>query len=340
MTASSNELEPKVKVILITGAGRSGSTLLGHMLGQISNWFAIGEVFFLWDRLLENSTCGCSELVHTCPVWGQIKASFKNVSDANLRNLIEARDSLKVQPQGLAGGKIQLHNLWRRFTGKRAFFKPEQVRKLAEQLGKVYQQLAVVTGSKILIDTSKSSAHGYVLQQIQSIDLYQIHLVRDARAVAYSWSKKDKLYDVLDGKPRHFPKRSTFASVADWAWVNLAAQTLFSSRLRSERYQRIRYEDLVCSPRRTVQGIIRRIDVTASASFIGDDESVNLEPNHMVAGNPSRFSSGVTHLTIDDEWRTNMPLQDKMLAVVMSFPWMLGYGYFSRPKPVAHKEEY
>ena len=252
---------------------------------------------------------------------------LSDLSTADLRGLIDARDSLKVRPQGLAGGEIQFRNLWRRLSGKRMIHKPEQVRQLGQQLGRAFRSLADITGARVIVDTSKSSAHGFILRQIDTIDLYEVHLVRDSRAVAYSWRKKDKLYDMLDGKPRHFPQRNTIASMADWVWSNMSAESLFPRAMRAEHYQRVRYEDLVKSPRRTITSIIEKVDSESTFGFINPDETVRLEGNHMVAGNPSRFSQGSVRLKQDEEWRTRLPFGQKILALLTSLPWMLRYRY-------------
>ena len=40
----------KIKVLYIAGNGRSGSTLLGVLLGQIPGFFNVGEVRRVWDE--------------------------------------------------------------------------------------------------------------------------------------------------------------------------------------------------------------------------------------------------------------------------------------------------
>ncbi|MGI9157978.1 MAG: hypothetical protein ACR2FG_15330, partial [Marmoricola sp.] len=57
-------------VVFIGGAGRSGSTLLGQLLGQLSGFAAVGEMasrFFA--KNLELQYCGCGAPVPTCPFW-------------------------------------------------------------------------------------------------------------------------------------------------------------------------------------------------------------------------------------------------------------------------------
>lgn len=331
-TPPGNDRNPdkKIKVVFIAGAGRSGSTLLGQLLGQVDNWFAAGEIYFLWDRLLENSLCGCEQSLYACPVWGQVAKAMANLSEAEIQYLIQARDSNKVRPQGLAGGEVRLRNVWRRLAGKREFYDAEQAEKLVQQVGRAFQAIANVTGAKVIVDTSKSSAHGYILQQLDNIDLYEIHIVRNPKAVAFSWANRNKIYDILEGQPRYFPQRKIHECVADWIWSNIAAESLFSQAVKMQRYQRIRYEDLVRTPRRVLEKVINNIDSDATCGFVNDDDTVIMESNHMVAGNPSRFSKGKTRLQIDEEWRHKLPRDKKLLITAVSFPLMLRYGYWQR----------
>ncbi|MGH2812195.1 MAG: hypothetical protein ACRDI1_05730, partial [Actinomycetota bacterium] len=61
---------PPVRVLYIGGAGRSGSTLLDLMLGQLPGFFAAGELKYVWDRgLLRNELCGCGSSFRECPFW-------------------------------------------------------------------------------------------------------------------------------------------------------------------------------------------------------------------------------------------------------------------------------
>jgi hypothetical protein len=63
-----------VRVLYVAGTGRSGSTLVAAMLGQLRGAFAAGEVRYLWQRgLSERRPCGCGTPVPDCPVWTDIR---------------------------------------------------------------------------------------------------------------------------------------------------------------------------------------------------------------------------------------------------------------------------
>jgi hypothetical protein len=49
-----------VRVLYIGGLGRSGSTLLDRMIGQLPGFFSAGEIREVWQQgLRENRPCGC-----------------------------------------------------------------------------------------------------------------------------------------------------------------------------------------------------------------------------------------------------------------------------------------
>src|ERR1700704_6679072 len=63
----------RVRVLYIAGTGRSGSTLLANILGQVDGIFNAGEVRYIWERgMLENRLCGCGRRFADCPVWTEI----------------------------------------------------------------------------------------------------------------------------------------------------------------------------------------------------------------------------------------------------------------------------
>src|SRR3989442_15817386 len=68
-TTLSHDAAKPVKVLYIGGCGRSGSTLLDRMLGQVPGVFPLGELPHLWRGLLHNAECGCGAPIRNCPFW-------------------------------------------------------------------------------------------------------------------------------------------------------------------------------------------------------------------------------------------------------------------------------
>ena len=61
------------KVLYIGGFGRSGSTLVERILGQLPGFCSAGEIVFLWQRgLIDGQLCGCGVPVPECEFWSRV----------------------------------------------------------------------------------------------------------------------------------------------------------------------------------------------------------------------------------------------------------------------------
>jgi hypothetical protein len=58
-----------------------------------------------------------------------------------------------------------------------------------EVLGRVYRAVRSVSGASVIVDSSKYATYGGLLAGVPGLDLRALHLVRDSRAVAYSWRR-------------------------------------------------------------------------------------------------------------------------------------------------------
>ena len=63
--------ETDVKVLFLAGWGRSGTTIIDNILGEIDGFFSVGELYHLWGRgLVQERRCGCGvppRQCETCP---------------------------------------------------------------------------------------------------------------------------------------------------------------------------------------------------------------------------------------------------------------------------------
>jgi hypothetical protein len=162
-----------------------------------------------------------------------------------------------------------------------------------------------------------------MLGMTPGIDLYVVDLVRDARAVAYSWLRKKPQPDIDELAYMH--RMSTVESSLLWDVWNASAEALW--RGSSGRYMMLRYEDFVEEPQRALKNILGMLhEDSRELAFIGD-RGVELEVSHTVSGNPNRFQTGRVWLRPDDEWVHRMRLRDKTLVTLLTFPLLARYGY-------------
>jgi hypothetical protein len=311
--------EDKVKVLYIAGFGRSGSTILGNVLGEIEGFFHGGEFNFIWERnLLENRLCGCGAPFGECEVWGSVlERAFKAIGGA------DAREMVRSQALGTRTRHIPLM-----FSASGRRMLASRLEKFMNRLQKLYGAVQETTSSRVIVDSSKVPPYGYVLEMTPGIDLYVVHLVRDPRAVAYSWLRK-KLQPDTD-KPAYMLQMNTVKSSVLWDVWNASSEVLW--RGASGRYMRLRYEDFVEEPQRVLQDILSMLHEDARGLAFVDEWNVELGVSHTVSGNPNRFQTGLVRLRPDDEWASRMRLRDKMLVTLLTFPLLVKYAYPTLPR--------
>ncbi|MFI5285587.1 MAG: sulfotransferase [Candidatus Dormibacteria bacterium] len=312
-------------VLYIAGTGRSGSTVLANILGEVDGVFAAGEVRYLWQRgLKEGRLCGCGLPVRECPVWSRVLATAGQLDDAErvdaIVSMLQRTGRIRNLPGVLAGSVVPRLD-------------PAESHALAparDALGDLYAAIAGVTGCRVIVDSSKLPAYANVLAATPGIDLRVVHLIRDPRGAAYSWSSRKTL---ADGATRsHMEQIGPAKSAVLWDVWNFAGGVLFKGS--PDRYLRLRYEDFVSDPPgsiRTILGMVGMED--AELPFINGHEA-RTTPNHSVAGNPDRLRHGVITLRSDDRWRHAMKPRNRRLVSTLASPLLLRYGYPLRPAVV------
>jgi hypothetical protein len=155
-----------------------------------------------------------------------------------------------------------------------------------------------------------------------------VHLVRDARASAFSWLRKKPLAD--RAARSHMQRQGPARSAALWTLWNAVARRLWR---RSDRYLLVRYEDLVAEPQAWVARILDLVGMgDAELPFTGP-RTVALGVNHSVAGNPDRLRRGEVALRSDDEWRGAMRPAHRRIVTAVAALGLLRYGYgLRRPR--------
>ncbi len=305
-----------VRVVYIGGWGRSGSTLLDLILGQAQGLFSAGEVREIWQSgLVENRPCGCERPFRDCPFWQAVgEAGFGGWDRIPLREILRLRYSLDrpwsfpalplgrlVNPIGV---RIQA------YTGI---------------LQRLYTAIAEVSGARVIVDSSNLPSHAFLLRAMPDIDLRVIHLVRDSRAVAFSWRKHVEKQKSA-GPSAALPRYDLGSSSLRWLYYNGLTQTL---RPLQVPYTFVRYEDLMDAPRDQVGRLLRHaglIGDAAEPSYI-EGHRVRLERNHTAEGNPMRFVTGELELRADQAWRRQMPPRDRRVVTALTLPLLAAYGY-------------
>ncbi len=300
-------------MLYLAGFGRSGSTLLGNVLGQVDGFVSVGEIRNIWlHGMIQNKVCGCGAPFDRCEMWWPV--------------LEEAFGGRGVDPEKM----IQLRESWARTMHIPLMLAPPTRRLIRrrlveylDNLEKLYRAVRDTTGSRVIVDTSKFPSYGFTVGMVPSVNLCVIHLVRDPRAVAYSWLRKKLQPD--PETPEYILQDSPARSSLRWTARNLGTEALW--RRSPTRYLMLRYEDFVAEPQKTIGRALELVgEETAPLSHVAERE-VKLGANHNIWGNPNRFQTGLVRLRSDDEWVYRMRSQDKSLVTALTLPLLIRYGY-------------
>ncbi|MGH9004967.1 MAG: sulfotransferase, partial [Acidimicrobiia bacterium] len=310
---------PPVKVLYIGGFGRSGSTLVERILGQLPGFCSSGEVVFLWQRgLIDGQLCGCGVPVPDCEFWNRVgKTAFGGWDQ------IDAHEMLALQK------RVDRNRYIPSMVAPR--LRPQaqaDLDRYTDVLSRLYRGIGEVAGARVVIDASKHASTAYLLRRVPGIDLRVVHLVRDNRGVAYSWTKEVKKPEVTGGDDAFMPQYSPSSSGRQWVAYNL----LFDALGVIDTTMILRYEALMAQPRKGLERILAAASepvTDESFAFLGDGW-VDLGVDHTVAGNPMRFHQGRLDLRLDQAWTTKLPERDRKVVTAITWPLQLRYGYSKR----------
>jgi hypothetical protein len=305
-----------VRLLYIGGLGRSGSTLLDRMLSRVDDVWSVGELVHLWERgLLRNNRCGCGQRFRDCPFWRRVgEEAFGGWDALDVEEVLALKRSVD---RNRFVPRMVLPVLWPAYRAR--------LRRYLELLERLYGAVRQVSGRPLVVDTSKHASHGFLVRRLDGVDLRLVHLVRDSRGVAFSWTKPLRRTEVADGDvlmTTYDPLRMS----ARYLTHNLLFHLL---RRLGVATLRLRYESLARDPARELARVLDhagRPPAGGELGFVGDGW-VDLAPSHALAGNPMRFRSGRVPLRVDEEWRGRLGRRDRALTMLSTWPLLLAYGY-------------
>ena len=269
------------------GFGRSGSTLLEHLLYQKLGYLDLGEVKYFHQRvMLDNNLCTCNQESLNCPIWGSVAKNI-SVNEAeyvasNHDNYESSRNWVINTIRGARKDKYYQHH------------------------EKVLDLLPL--GHKI--DASKMPSRLYFLRKFlnRKYDVSVIWLCRHPAGTAYSQLKTVNIPNTK--KTSAMPRQPTWYSSLQIVLNNiLCCFTYFHFKNRTIVF----YENLVEDPDTNIENIINSLKLKPAPTK---------EKQHLFSGNPSYFNpSKKLKIKIDEKWRTyySLPVQ-KILAIPMILP--------------------
>lgn len=298
------------RILYIGGSGRSGSTLVDRLVGQLPGFVSTGELRVISHAGLgQNRLCGCGEPFDSCPFWTAVgDRAFGGWRQTQRAALDEAASVSYFQTLG------ELLNVRR----------PDHRHRNIALLRSLYETISELAGGATIVDSSKGPRYAALLSTIPGLQVSGIHLVRDPRGVAYSWSKRVTRPD-MPGRSVEMLRMGAGQVAGRWIAHNVMMELLG----RRIPMARLGYEALLADPRAEITRILETLSMPvqpASLSYIGRG-SVHLEPNHTVMGNPMRLQVGEIPLRLDDAWQASIPAGARARVTAITWPLLLRYGY-------------
>ncbi len=301
-----------VKVLYLLGLGRSGTTLVDLLLGELDGFFSVGELQSLWqESLINGRLCGCGLPVSRCKLWQRVLGD----------------PEVGIAPQEVVAlqRSLRLHSS----SGGRPSPELERYRAL---LARIYGRIADVAGARVVVDSSKLPAVASLLVDLPGVDPYFLHVVRDPRAVAYSWVRSKPALDRLAAEPME--RLPVVRSARLWNRRQRACRRL--RRRHPEKSMMVRYEDLTAAPARGIAAVADLVGEPATSGFL-DGHTAALTPNHTVSGNPIRLGSGAVEVKEDRRWLDELGPGRRAAVTLLTLPHLIRYGYPLRPDAVSRR---
>jgi len=312
---------PVVRVLFLGGLGRSGTTLLERVLGALPAACPLGEVVHLWARdIRDDERCGCGTRFSGCEFWLRVgAAAFGGWDRVDLDRVLHLQRTVE-----------RTRHIPRLAAARQTPARRALIEEYASYYTRVYRAAAGVSGASVVIDSSKHSSLAYCLRWApeSELDLRVAHVVRDARGVAYSWTKTVTRpeSDGRDEMTRYSPARAALLWSAHNAAFGLLAR-------RGVAVRRFRYEEFAADPRAATHALASFAGLDLGPSDLdflapGDNEVIaHLPATHSAAGNPMRFRTGPVRVRPDDAWHDELPPGQRRLVGALTLPLLGAYGY-------------
>lgn len=304
----------KLKVVYIAGCGRSGSTLLSRVLGQADGLISVGELRLIWSRgLLANELCSCGTAFRQCPFWAAVfqdaYGGFDQVDTTRLQRFLAE--------------SIRTNQLLRLIFAGSSVLTLNDFQTQSEVLLRLYAGIRHVAGDVVIVDSSKLAAYGLLLGSLADVELYTIHLVRDSRAVGFSFGRTNVRVEA-EGQQTFMNRKSPGQVALAWLQANILAEVL---RIKTSKYLLVRYEDFTFSPAMTMTRIATFLEEDLGSIQFTNDCAVHLRNDHVASGNPMRFRHGELRIRVDNEWQAKMDARSRRTMTALTLPLLARYRY-------------
>ena len=291
--------------MFICSAGHSGSTLLDLLLGSHPAAMSLGEITQLPKNVALNTPCMCGVPVRECPFWHRVlerlarEPAFGNWRENpyelffgffQASNVVDRRHQTMLRRilRKLVYIGAYLHWRSRPFGPLAPFTEP--LRRGAVNKRMLFRVIAEIAKKPLLIDSSKHYLEAVTLYRTAPADTRVLLLVRDGRAVFYSYLKR--------GYQRN-------RALEAWRNTYARGMPLLRRHVAQRDLIEMRYEDLARNPHAELERVCAAIGTSFDARML----DFRAPTHHVLNGNNMRFASNST-IRLDDEWRRKLSAGD------------------------------
>jgi hypothetical protein len=313
LAESRSEASQALRILYIAGLARSGSTVLGYVLGELPDAIFVGELALFWRRFVERELCSCGKPLPDCHFWSAVVSkAFGQMTREHAKGLKELEWRVARQQRLLGLAPVRWSTRW-----------SKKIHIMLEERDRLYRAISEIANAECIIDSGKEVTFGTMMARLSNTNFSTIHLIRDPRGVAFSWQKQVR----SDSEPGYMPRSTAIRTAARWMSGNIFVQ--LSLRRLSTTYYRVRYEDLVAYPSDIAHEISRATSDPVASNGCADHGLKHANEHHLVGSNPGvRRHLGVDlRLTLDDEWQTRLPRGQRWLVTAVCGGLMTAYHY-------------
>jgi hypothetical protein len=248
-----------------------------------------------------------------CEFWSAVgNTAFGGWARVDAQRLTELDRVLNL-PQVLP-----LHWVPRLRPGMRA-----EIAEYVAVLTRLYEAIASVSGARIIVEISKDPTFARLLARMPGSDVRVLHLIRDSRAVANSWTRQRRMPSPI-GEQQFMPRSTPVETATRWLAWNIGFHLLRISRLP---YLKLTYESFVEEPRGTLEGLGGFAGEMLMADQPLEHNRIELGGHHIFSGNPMRAKTGAIEIRADTGWRRELSRAESAKVTAMTWPLLSLYGY-------------
>lgn len=284
------------KIYVISGAGRSGSTLLTVILDNHQDTIAVGELInYISNGIFNDEYCSCKSNVRKCEFWQKVKAKW---DDTRLLDLKEYNRIQRAVTKN-RGTLLLIRNM---------ISPSQEFKTYIEDTKSLYNAIFEMSGKSIIIDSSKPAQRILVLRKCD-IPFSVLHLTRRFSLVLNS-NKKSFKKDLKAGLEKDMHPQKTSYVLMTWVLNNILV-VLFSLGIQRIR---VRYENIIQNLKQEINKIVNE-----DAKF---QEKLNdrgpFSSNHIVAGNRIRMKDQLFVANdVQDKKLANLTQKDRIVSKVL-----------------------